>query len=337
MIPEYAAAAPSVRTLSKLPTFPRTLDPVRVAAHSAHSWSVSSQIMDVARSVDARLIYTFSEIFVAAPIASRRLRVPSVVHVLGMTIFEPDWLGAVWSRVLNQLADRIVCCQDVIAVRLRKHGVPADRLRVVYNSVHTDAVRARSLDGPPPALDPGTLTVGMVASMDPRKGHLDLIAAAALVVEEVPEARFFIVGRTDGNDVYLEAIRRAISARCLDGRLTLVGSAPNAAAWIGAMDVFCIPSRNEAMSVAGIEAMALGRPIVATGVGGNRVAVEDGVNGLICAAGEPRDLAAKIVMLLRDMPRRQTMGAAGRERAEERFTVERNGEALASVLSEVAR
>jgi glycosyltransferase involved in cell wall biosynthesis len=164
-----------------------------------------------------------------------------------------------------------------------------------------------------------------------------LITAAALVVEEVPEARFFIIGRTDGNDAYLETIHRAISAHCLDGRLTFVGSAPNAAAWIGAMDVFCIPSRNEAMSLAGIEAMALGRPIVATGVGGNRVAVEDGVNGLICAAGEPRDLAAKIVMLLRDVPRRHMMGAAGRERAEKYFTVERNGEALAAVLSEVAR
>jgi glycosyltransferase involved in cell wall biosynthesis len=337
MIPEYAAVAASVHMLPELPTFPRTTNPIRLAGHVAQLWSTSSRIAAIARAVRATLIYTFNDIFLAAPVAARRMEIPSVVHLINMTTLDPVWLGAIWSRVLDRLADRIVCCQDLIASRLHEHGVPANKLRVIYNSVDTGGVRASALAESAPALDPGTLKVGMVASMDPRKGHLNLIAAAARVVVEIPQARFFLIGPTDGNDAYLETIQHAISTHHLDGRSHLVGPVRNVAAWIRALDVFCIPSRTEGLSVAGIEAMALGRPIVATDVGGNRVAVEDGVNGLICAADDPRDLARKIVMLLRDAPRRQTMGAAGRERAEERFTVKRNGRALAAVLTEVAR
>jgi len=335
MIGEYASVAASVHTLKRLDTFPRTASPWRWGEHLARLWSASSGIMRVARAVDAELIYTFNDIFLAGPIAARRMRIPSVMHLLGMTTLEPVWLGAVWSHVLRGLADRIVCCQELIASRLRGHGVPASRLCVAYNSVDTERVRSRALAVPPPRLDPGTLTVGMVAGMDPRKGHLNLIAAAGRVVREIPEARFVVVGRTSGNDPYLDRIRHAITAQQLDERFRLIGPVSNALAWIRAVDVLCIPSRTEALSVAGIEAMALGRPIVATDVGGNRVAVEDGVNGLISKANDPIDLAEKIMVLLRDPSLRRRLGKAGVKRAEQRFTLKRNGDVLAESLTRI--
>jgi len=333
MAAEYERAAASVSTLTSLATVPRTKDPVRLMAYALGCGRMSSEIASVAKSVDARLIHTFNEITPAGGIAARRLRIPSVVHVLGMTMFEPRAVGAAWSRVLRQLSTRIVACQDLIAEKLTCFGVPPEQVAIVYNAIDVRKVREAAA-GSPLTFPPGTVRVGTVGGMDRRKGHLDLIAAARRVRAEDSSVKFYWIGSTSGDDGYHESIRREITESGLTDSFELVGAVPDAAPWIGAMDIYCIPSRSEALSVAGLEAMSLGLPTVATDVGGNGIAIEEGATGLLSRPGDAEDLADKILRLVRDRRLREDLGRRAAKDVERRFSIETSAAALGKVFDE---
>jgi glycosyltransferase involved in cell wall biosynthesis len=87
-------------------------------------------------------------------------------------------------------------------------------------------------------------------------------------------------------------------------------------------DVFCLPSRSEGFSNALLEAMACALPCVATRVGGNAEAIEDGVSGFLVAPQDPDLIADRLLRLLRQPEAGRHMGQAARQRVEEKFTVE---------------
>jgi glycosyltransferase involved in cell wall biosynthesis len=94
--------------------------------------------------------------------------------------------------------------------------------------------------------------------------------------------------------------------------------------YLRAADMLVMPSvAHEALSRTSVEAMACGRPVVASRIGGLPYTVNDGVTGLLCEPGDPADLAGKIECLLNDATLRQRMGAAGRQRFEVEFTWEK--------------
>jgi glycosyltransferase involved in cell wall biosynthesis len=329
---EYRGIAASVHALAHMDTIPRSVSPVALGQFALRTAHQSRAIGDIARNVGAKLIHTFNEAYLAGNIAARRLNIPAVMHIIGMSVFTPPVVAATYSRLLDRTSDRIVCCQGEIRRRLVSNAISTTKLDVVYNSVSVNQLW-RDLEAQPgPVAEPDTLRVGMIAGLDPRKGHLDLVAAAQMVCRQVPEARFFVVGSIERAPKYLDQIREAIDRAGLSDRFTLVGSVLRTAPWIHSFDVYCIPSRTEALSVAGVEAMALGKPIVATRVGGNPEAVMDGETGLLCAPADPEDLAAKLLALLRDPSKRTHMGEAGKKRASEIFSSEANVDRLAAVF-----
>ena len=100
--------------------------------------------------------------------------------------------------------------------------------------------------------------------------------------------------------------------------------------------VVCVPSRREGYGVVAREAMAYGRPVVATRVGGLADAIEDGVSGLLVAAGDVEALRAAIQLLLSDPERCRSLGAAARTRVERDFSSQRTAERCVQVYAEVA-
>jgi glycosyltransferase involved in cell wall biosynthesis len=169
-----------------------------------------------------------------------------------------------------------------------------------------------------PAEAPVIGFVGRLAGR--RKGFLDFLAAAALVAEQLPGARFLIVGEADHGkpDAVEPAAAEAygIASRCI-----FVGWQPNEAlpSLYRLMDLLVLPSLFEGIPRVVMEAAAMGVPAVVTDVKGNREAVEDGRNGLRVPLGDVPALAAAILALLTDPERRARMGAAGRALAAEQF------------------
>jgi len=148
--------------------------------------------------------------------------------------------------------------------------------------------------------------IGTVGRLDPQKAPLDFIRMAALVVEARPEARFVMVGDGElAGDARREADRLGV-------RVTFTGFRSDAARIASAFDVYVVSSVYEGLGRALTEAMASGRPIVATAVDGVVDVVEPGATGLLVSPRDPRGLAEAVGWMLSHPGEAERMGGAGR-------------------------
>jgi glycosyltransferase involved in cell wall biosynthesis len=161
--------------------------------------------------------------------------------------------------------------------------------------------------------------VGNVAALVPHKGQRHLIEAAAIVVQQVPDARFVIAGEGE-----LRAqLERQIKDRRLEKHVFLLGFRPDVLSVHKAFDIFVMSSITEGLGTSLLDAMACGKPIVATTAGGMPEVVADGETGILVPPRDDETLAAAIVKLLTHERLRDSMGAAGGRRVRERFSSER--------------
>lgn len=227
-------------------------------------------------------------------------------------------------RLAFRLAHGVVVNADAVGEMLRAEGVPAAKLRTVYNGV--DAARVRPPEGfsREAALDalglprePGRSFVTIVANLRHAvKDHPTFLRAAARVRAEVPGAAFVVAGEGE-----LEGGLRELAAGLgLGADVFFVGRCERVAELLAVSDVCVLSSRAEGFSNAILEYMAAGRPVVSTDVGGAREAIVEGETGHLVPAGDDAGMAARVVGLLRDPERARAMGGRGRARVEERFS-----------------
>lgn len=159
---------------------------------------------------------------------------------------------------------------------------------------------------------------GFVGRLVPIKDVRTLVRAFAIVSATMPATRLMVVG--DGEErASLEDLARSTG---LGGSVLFAGWRRDLAAVYGCLDAVVLSSLNEGTPVAIIEAMAAGKPVIATGVGGVADVVTDGETGLLVPPGDPRRLAEAMTRLALDPEVRRRMGEAGR-RAVGRYRPER--------------
>ena len=237
--------------------------------------------------------------------------------------------GNSFSRWKYRQVDCFIAASEAIRKMLVGDGVPAAQTVTVHEGIDVDHVVAA-----PPVnvheafwLPHHAPVVGNVAALVPHKGQRYLIDAAHLVVQEVPDARFIILGEGE----LREHLERQVREHHLEKHVLLPGFRTDVLGCIKGVDVFVMSSVTEGLGTSLLDAMACARPIVATEAGGIPEIVEDGVNGLLVPPRDAPALAAAIVRALRDQTLRERMGKAGFERVNERFTVERMVEQTGAV------
>ncbi len=166
-----------------------------------------------------------------------------------------------------------------------------------------------------------------MAALAPHKGQRHLVAAAAQVVREIPDARFLIVGDGELRDT----LQHQIASLGLERHVQLTGFRADALGLIKSLDLFVMSSITEGLGSVLLEAMACERAVVATRAGGIPEVVEDGATGLLVPPQDEAALAAAIVRLLQDPEARRHFGTAGRARVLGEFSVERMVERLARI------
>ncbi|MBW3570472.1 MAG: glycosyltransferase family 4 protein [Gemmatimonadetes bacterium] len=202
-------------------------------------------------------------------------------------------------------------------------------VRTVYNAVDLDRFRllgpAMDLDGAagmPPA-PPGTLLVGLLATMGRWKGHGVFLRAVAALPPELPVRAYVIGGgiyRTAGSEVRADDLRRQAAELGIADRVGFTGFAEDAAAAIRALDVVVHASTQpEPFGLVIAEAMACGRAVVASAAGGAGEIVTHGHDALAVAPGDVEGLTDAIRQLALDPVLRDRLGRAGRETAVRRF------------------
>jgi glycosyltransferase involved in cell wall biosynthesis len=179
-------------------------------------------------------------------------------------------------------------------------------------------------------LPPEGPMVGVVARLEPEKGHLTLLDAWPGVLAEFPSATLLIIGEGSRR----EALEAQVEGLGIGDSVVFTGRRDDVPAVTKALDVAVLPSYREAQGLTILEAMALSRPVVASNVGGIPEMIEDEVTGLLVPPHDPAALAGAILRLLRDHPLADTLGRAGHDLVHERFCVQLMARAVETIYDE---
>jgi glycosyltransferase involved in cell wall biosynthesis len=242
--------------------------------------------------------------------------------------------GSALSRWKYRQVDLFICASEAIRQMLIGDGISASRAVTVHEGIDLERVAAA-----PPAklheelwLPHHAPVVGNVAALVPHKGQRHLVDAAHLVVQQVPDARFVIAGEGE----LRSALERQIREHHLEKHVLLAGFRPDVLSLHKAFDIFVMSSVSEGLGTSLLDAMACGKPVVATAAGGIPEVVVDGETGFLVAPRDDHALAGAIVRLLKDAGLRQRMGAAGAAHARRRFSAERMVQETLRVYKRVA-
>jgi L-malate glycosyltransferase len=229
--------------------------------------------------------------------------------------------GSSLSRWKYRQVDCFICVSEVIRRMLVTDGIPLERTVVVNEGIDLEHVSA----APPTALHEelwlphDAPIIGNVAALVPHKGQKHLIDAAVLVVREVPDARFIIAGEGE----LRATLERQIRDHGLEKHVILLGFRPDVLSLHKAFDLFVMSSVTEGLGTSLLDAMACGKPIVATAAGGIPEVIEDGLTGVLVEPRNPPAMAAAIIRLLGDPTLRRQLGEACLATVRERFSAER--------------
>jgi glycosyltransferase involved in cell wall biosynthesis len=228
--------------------------------------------------------------------------------------------------------DRVVarCVHHYIAVShanarylFEEKRIPPEKVNVIQNGCELS--RFSPVYRPPTGMkaalgfaaeDPVLL---VVARLHEQKGHRVLLDALTAILERVPNAKLVCAG--DGP--LRSTLESQITSLGLTNSVRMVGHQLNVADWLALADVVVLPSFYEGLPLVAIEAMAAGKPVVATAVDGTPEVVIDGETGLLIPPGNSRELALAICRLLLDPLLRRTLSVAGYDYVRKNFTHER--------------
>jgi glycosyltransferase involved in cell wall biosynthesis len=217
-----------------------------------------------------------------------------------------------FSLVDGHTCDRVVAVSQAVRADLIRQGVDDRKIALIYNGIDLSKFQAPPTGTPPGSQEP---VIGLVGRLEPEKGHRCFLQAAQILLKQHSECRFQIVG--DGS---LEQDLRDLTGKLrIAGPVEFLGLREDIPELLARMTVVALPSLTEAMPLSLVEAMSMGKPCVASNVGGVREILVDGENGLLVEPDNPRALAAKIGWLLEHPDEARRMGEAAARTAAERF------------------
>ncbi len=231
---------------------------------------------------------------------------------------------------------QLIAVSRSIEQKLHDEGRASAPIRLIYNGVDLErydhqepCCTLRDEYG----MEPGSQIVGVVARLEPEKGHPTLIEAWPQVLRTVPDAYLLVIGEGSRREA-LEQLARDLRVA---HRVVFTGRRDDVPAVTAALDVAVLPSYREAQGLTILEALALSRPVVASNVGGIPEMIEDGVNGLLVPPHDPAALAAAITRLLTDHPYADMLGRTGHDMVHDRFCIELMVNAIQDIYAEGAR
>jgi glycosyltransferase involved in cell wall biosynthesis len=305
-------------------------DTIAVGALSAHLAEVRPDVVHAhmyrAETVATRAVISLGEAgqrrpYLVATIHSSRIRsLEDQQHLRELTPYM-DRLIAVSKSIEHKLVDE------------QRTDVPVS---LIYNGVDLDVYDTQEACCTLPeeyGMEPGSQIVGVVARLEPEKGHPTLLEAWPAVLRAVPDAYLLIVGEGSRRDA-LEAQARSLR---IAHRVVFTGRRDDVPAVTAALDVAVLPSYREAQGMVILEAMALSRPVVASNVGGIPEMIEDGVTGLLVPPHDADTLARAIVRLLKNHALADTLGRAGHDMVHDRFCIQLMVQAIESIYDEGSR
>lgn len=270
---------------------------------------------------------------------------PDVIHVHGPRMLAQGlWLGRTLDRpVVVTLTDQteaarvvlsspssycraIVCVSESVRVALPSRLDQLEQ-RVILPGVSLDS----AIDIPPILQDDRVPVIGIAGPLEVIKGGSFFLRACHRVLDAGTAIRIVVVGSGPEE----KNLRRLATSLELDDHITFVDDGTSMSAYLTAIDIFCLPSLQQGFGVIMLEAMALGRPAIASGVGGVLSILEDGVNGFVVPPSDSRALADRMLELLKDKELASRVAIAGQNLVEDKFTKERMVDEMLALYGDI--
>lgn len=258
-----------------------------------------------------------------AALVGKLASIPVIIatrHSVDIGGMNREWLNH-WT---GHFCDAVVAVsKEVYEAELERSRTDPSKVVIIPNGVQVEAFAPVDLHELEQlrkqwGLDPDAPLIGTIARFDKPKGHSYLLDAIVGILEQFPDAKVLLVG--DGPR--RSQMEEKAEALALSNSIVFTGIRHDIPRILALLDLFVLPSLWEGLPMVALEAMAAGRPVVATHVGGVPEVVLDGVTGLLVPPRDPVALTEAIVRLLHAPGLRRQMGQAGRERVAQHFSME---------------
>lgn len=316
-----------------VPTYPVNLPPWRKASSLMSRHAGVRGLHKLLADVQPALVHVNDLWWVphtVRAVAGLSRRIPIIAHVRQETQQKK-----VSQYVLNRV-DNVVAVSHQVEQGLLTGGVSPNRVRTLYSGVDCSAMVASEGDRDIRArygVPREALLLGTVANLLPLKGYEVMLEALPSILAAMPAVHYLIIG--GGGAEYGTRLKAITMERGIAERVHFAGFQESVVSYLSAMDLYVHPSLKEAFGLAVVEAMAMGKAVVATATGGLPEVVAQGETGLLVPPGDAGSLAAAVVSLIDDKVRRDQMGRMGRARALERFSLNASVRHMEQLYGEV--
>lgn len=290
-------------------------------------WRAISKLRELARAGRETVLHCHNlAAWQYGVLASFRTRAKVVYTQHGANPHNWNLIDRLRAKVLAMFTSRLVAVSEATAgVMTGQLGLPEKKTTEISNGVDNEVFKPADFGEKIAArkklrISDGSYVIGSIGRLAPEKGYDLLIEAFAGVVEAgaVPNPMLVIVGSGPEK----RRIEDMIAGRKLGKSVRLVGVQDDVRPWFQAMDLFCLPSKSEGMSVSLLEAGACGLPSVASDAGGNAEVVVDGVTGIVVQPLSVEGLKAALLKVMTGGELGRQMGAKARQRVVSRFSID---------------
>ena len=258
-----------------------------------------------------------------------------------MVIFirhQMDRLKRTTCWLVNHYVDRVIAVSGAVKDALLESGISHEKIEVIYNSialqrfnpntVERDEVRSEL------GLDVNNIVIGTAGKLIQGKGVFDLLSAVYRLIDKYPNVRLIFVG--DGSE--RTRLEQEVQRLSMHNKVILCGVRKDIERMYAAMDIFVLPSTcREAFGMVLIEAMAMGKPVIATAIGGIPEIIADESNGILVPPGDPDSIAHAIARYIEDGEFSKKVSLKGRAMVEQKFSDEAMGECFENVVRNLGK
>jgi glycosyltransferase involved in cell wall biosynthesis len=287
---------------------------------------LASRLESLTRIVDLErpdLIHTNTSVIWEGALVARSLAIPHLWHIHEILDGHPNMVPVfpleLVYRVMDHLSSKVVPVSRA-SMRQFPPDFPVEKLTLIHNGVDTEIFRRENIANSlrdELGLGSNEALAVTVGSLTECKDHDNLLKAILRVQEVGAAVQFLIVG--GGSAEAEAALHVRIRELGIEQSVRYLGFRQDVQRILNGSDLLVLPSRHEAFPLVILEAMAVGKPVVATDCGGPAEILEEGVSGYLVPARSPDALAQRILELIRDPLRMKAMGDAGLRRFAENF------------------
>lgn len=289
--------------------------------------------------IDA-ILTTGAHNHIYAALAKTMTGVALIAYV--MDYYQPKWRD---NHLLVKLslclgADYYLTCSQACMETLEKLIPPEIPRAILYHGVDPDFFSKPGNAGVREQLHlkEGQKLISIIARLQRWKGQDVFLKAAAQLTQRYPHVYFAVVGGElfGFEPDYPEALKRLVKNLGLEKQCFLVGHQPNVQDWMRASDIIVHASKTpEPGANAVMEAMAMGKPVIASACGAPSEIIQEGVSGLLFEPGNEKHLASQIISLLENSDWGLRLGEAAKKRIEDEFTAQKMTKGLEAVINEL--